>query len=266
MDVIRSASNPAIKRVRAVASGREAGCILLEGDRLVDEAVARRLPAELCLVAEGRPGRADELEARGLEVRRVQDDLLQRASDLVTSPGVLLVARAPGTVPVPAASTRGAAPLVVVASGIADPGNLGALARTAEAAGAVHLVVLGGASPWNPKALRGSMGSLLRLPVCVARDAGALRADLAAGGWRQVRAATREGADHTEFDWTGPLALWLASETGELPPEAADLEPVSIPMAGEVESLNVTAAAAVLLFAAGRTGDGPAPASDGGVE
>ena len=54
MDVIRSASNPAIKRARAVASGREADRILLEGDRLVDEAVARGLEVELCLVAEGR--------------------------------------------------------------------------------------------------------------------------------------------------------------------------------------------------------------------
>ena len=112
------------------------------------------------------------------------------------------------------------------------------------------MILLGGASPWNSKALRGSMGSLLRLPLVLSEDAQSVRAALARGGWRQVRAAARGGAPYDRFDWRAPLALWIASETGVLPDDARDVEAVTIPMAGPVESLNVTTAAAVLLFAA----------------
>ena len=73
---------------------------------------------------------------------------------------------------------------------------------------------------------------------------------------RQAIAATRGGEDPRAFDWTGPLALWITSETGALPPEAKDFEKLTIPMTGRAESLNVTVAAALLLFASGRAQDG----------
>ena len=62
------------------------------------------------------------------------------------------------------------------------------------------------------------------------------------------------GEAPAEFDWAGPIALWVASETGALPDSGQGLEPLTIPMTGEVESLNVTVAASLLLFAAGRGG------------
>jgi 23S rRNA (guanosine2251-2'-O)-methyltransferase len=94
------------------------------------------------------------------------------------------------------------------------------------------------------------MGSLLRLPIVSVHDPAELYADLERQGARQVRAATRGGARYDAFDWTPPVALWVASETGALPTAAERAAPVSIPMAGPVESLNVTVAAGVLLFAA----------------
>jgi 23S rRNA (guanosine2251-2'-O)-methyltransferase len=72
-------------------------------------------------------------------------------------------------------------------------------------------------------------------------------------GIRQITAATRGGRDLRRLDWSGPLALWIGSETGRLPAVCERFEGVSIPMAGSVESLNVTVAASLLLFAAGRT-------------
>ena len=72
-------------------------------------------------------------------------------------------------------------------------------------------------------------------------------------GFRQVRAATRGGAAPSEFDWSGRIALWVGSETGALPEDCAPFEQVTIPMKGAVESLNVTVAASLLLFAAGRS-------------
>lgn len=255
--VIRSAANPAVKRVRAVQAGREPGRVVLEGDRLVEEALAGGWSLELVLVADTRASLADELEARGLPVERVEAGLLARASELSTSPGLLAVAAAPVARPLAELAPAGD-DLLVVAAGVADPGNLGALSRSAEAAGARALVVLaGGARPWNGKALRGSMGSLLRLPVHLAEDAGELAQGLAAQGWRQVRAATRGGTPLARFDWSGPVALWIGAETGRLPDAARDLERVTIPMAGRAESLNVAAAAAVLLYAAGRAERAP---------
>ena len=145
----------------------------------------------------------------------------------------------------------------MVSAGVQDPGNLGAIARAAEAAGASGLVVTGGgARPFGAKALRGSMGSLLRVPVAVEADAGACARELKEAGWRQAIGRARGGTSHARFDWRGPLALWLAAESGDLPAEvqeeARGFEGVTIPMAGGVESLNVATAAAILCFAAGR--------------
>jgi TrmH family RNA methyltransferase len=253
MEAIRSAANPALKRVRAVAAGREHGVLLLEGERLVRDALEARLALELVLVAHDRRELCDELRDRGVEVRLVEAELLAPASRLTTPPGIIALAPEPPLRRIEDLDAEARA-LVVVVAGVQDPGNLGALARTAEAAGASGLVVLaGGASPWNPKALRGSMGSLLRLPLVRGGTAGEVARALTARGFRQVRAATRSGADPARFDWRGPLALWLSAETGELAREAAPLASITIPMAHGVESLNVAAAGAVLLFAAGRT-------------
>jgi TrmH family RNA methyltransferase len=252
--VIRSAANPLVKRVRAAAAGREDAALLLEGERLVADALRQGIAVELVLLSDDRADEARALERDGHAVRVVARELFARIGTLKTPSGVLALAREPAATPLAALRAESDA-LVAVAAGVQDPGNLGALARSAEAAGARALVHAGGCSPWSPRALRGSMGSLLRLTlVRQASPAEALRG-LAALGFRQVRAATRGGRDHRGFDWRGPLALWVSSETGALPDDVSAsplLEAVSIAMAPGVESLNVTAAAAVLLFAAGR--------------
>jgi len=253
---IRSRSNPLLKRVRAAAAGRGEDEILLEGDRLVDEALAAGLELTAVLVAEERAGRLAELARRGAPVRAVGGELLADVSALESSPGCLALARAPAARG-PEALPDAPDALVVVAAGLQDPGNLGALARTAEAAGVRALAVTaGGCRPWNPKALRGSMGSLLRLPVIELAPTQASVTALAGQGFRHVCARTRGGTPFERFDWSGRIALWLGGETGAFPGELARASEafagVSIPMAGAAESLNVTAAAAVLLFAAGR--------------
>jgi len=226
--------------------------MVLEGDRLIADALGAGISIETILVADDRESMAASWEAEGLPVRRVLADLLARTSGLTTSPGSIALAPRPTSKGVEELELTANA-LVLVAAGISDPGNLGALARSAEAAGAEALVVLaGGANPWSSKALRGSMGSLLRLPVLTGHDATELAAALTARGLRQVTAGTRGGAPFSDFDWSGPLALWMASEVGELPDATTAFESVTIPMAGQVESLNVGVAGALLLFAAER--------------
>lgn len=252
MPPIRSRDNAWIKRVSGVLAGRDRAELVLEGERLIEDALAAGVEFIAVLVAERREERARKLERRGLTVVRVADELLDRVSALTTPQGLLALVKTPRA----RAFTELHLPsdaLVLVVAGVADPGNLGALARSAEAAGAVLLcAVAGGASPWNEKALRGSMGSLLRLPVVSPASAESAASELAEHGFRQVRAATRDGLAPARFDWSGRIALWIGSETGALPSACEGFERVTIPMRRHVESLNVTVAASVLLFAAGR--------------
>lgn len=256
LSTIRSSANPSLKRVRAVLAGRERGLVALEGDRLIEDARLAGLRIDEILVAESRAERADAWEREGMDVRVVDDELLGKASSLVTSPGSIGVAERPRDRSLDELDLGGDT-LALVVAGVSDPGNLGALARAAEAAGVSAFVVTAdSASPWNAKALRGSMGSLLRLQVAVVSDPAEVAASLEANGVRQVAAGTRDGDDYRHFDWSAPIALWVTSETGEMPDAAAGFDAVTIPMRGEVESLNVAVAGALLLFEAAAADDG----------
>lgn len=247
--VIRSRTNDKLKRVGAALAGKEAS-LVLEGERLVSDALGAGLELDLLLVAESKSDWAESHADHACEVCLVEDQLLSRASAMKRGPGVLALAARPAPRDL-ADLPRGERSLILVVCGVADPGNLGALARSAEAAGASALVTLAGSvSPWNEKCLRGSMGSLLRVPVFEAPDAGAAAAALTHA--RSLVAATRGGSELSKVDWSGPIALWMGPETGDLPAACAEFEGVTIPMAGTVESLNVTVAASLLLFASGR--------------
>ncbi len=244
---IRSRSHPLLKRVRAVRANRGGDTVLLEGERLILDALRAVVELKALLM------RADvepiDLFCAHPELRRVEPGAFNSVSGLTTPPGWIALASAPQERPL-ASLEVGADTLLLGVSGLADPGNLGALARVAEAAGAAGLAIgPGGARPTNEKALRGSMGSLLRLPLFHLDDGEELRA----AGLRTVVAATRGGVDFRDLDWSGPRAVWVGSETG-----ASSLEPprdalrATIPMAGSVESLNATTAATLLLFEAAR--------------
>lgn len=253
---IRSRDNPELKRLKAAAAGREDSLIALEGERLVRDALSAGLPLECVFVGLRREALVLEFERAGARVRVVDDELLEAASALKSSQGVMALAAPPS--PRTLADTHlGPEALVLVVAGVADPGNLGALARSAEAAGAEALgIVAGGVSPWNPRVLRGAMGSLLRLPVLRWPAADEASEELVEHGFRQVCAATRGGRAPSQFDWSGRIALWLGAESGELPPVCATFERITIPMHAAVESLNVSVAGSLLLFAAGRVPGG----------
>jgi RNA methyltransferase, TrmH family len=260
--VIRSAQNAKVKRVRGAQAGKEAGVVVLEGERLVRDAVASGWAVELALIAEGAFELERVLERAGepglhgavaaetrAEVAFVDAELLARVSGLKSGARVVALAREPSLRALADLEITADA-LVLVIDGVQDPTNLGALVRSAEAAGACAIVhVAGGAAPFHPRALRGSMGSLLRMPVYCAVDRAAVVAGLASKGVRLVRPDTRGGTDWRALDWSGAVALWIG---GEVSAADVDAEGVTIAMTGAVESLNVTVAAALLMFAAGR--------------
>jgi TrmH family RNA methyltransferase len=152
------------------------------------------------------------------------------------------------------APDAGDAPLVVVVADLQDPGNVGAIVRVAEAGGATGVLVTGqSADPYGWKALRGSMGSALRLPILVSK--GAIPVEVLRQRHCRIVATTpRDGRSVFDTDLSGPLALLIGSEGPGLPADvvAAADERVSVPMAAPVESLNAAATAAVVIYEARR--------------
>ena len=145
-------------------------------------------------------------------------------------------------------------PLVVVLEAVEKPGNLGAIARTADGAGADALIV---ADPrcdlFNPNAIRASLGTLFALPLARA-TAAETRAWLLERGIRVVAARVDGAVPLAEADLRGPLAIVLGSEAAGLSETwtGGPIEAVRLPMLGVADSLNVSAAAAVLLYEARR--------------
>lgn len=265
LDVVRSRANPLARRLRDLKQRADAaqGLMLLEGPKLLDEAL--RSEVELLEVAwseraastPGLRALAAALRARGLEPRLVDDALAATLSETETSQGVLAIARRPCF----DAERLCAAPaplLLLLLLGVQNPGNLGALLRSAEAAGAHGALLCAGcADPFSWKALRGAMGSAFRLPHLTLRSLDEAVAWLRARGVRVVAAvapSSRGAVACFEADLRGPLALLLGNEGRGLDASALALADarVTIPLRGAVESLNVGVAAGVLLFEAAR--------------
>jgi TrmH family RNA methyltransferase len=260
---IRSRTNPHVRRARFLRDRGERGVAFVEGVRLLEEALRADVPIEetfVTLEAERRnPLLLDRLRARGVTVRILDEGLLSQLSELETSEGVVALARRP---PFDEAQVLAGIPLVVVLCGIQNPGNVGALLRTAEASGATGaLLTRGSADPFSWKALRGSMGSAFRLPHVFVADGWDAAERLKAKGVRLVGAARNAPHAYDALDWKGGTALFLGNEGAGLSDAILgrmDLV-VSVPMKDPVESLNVGAAAAVLLFEAARQRRGPPP-------
>jgi TrmH family RNA methyltransferase len=253
---ISSAKNPAIQRFRDAAAGKLEGVLLAEGVRLVREA----LDAELTVLeAAVSPRLSDEdlraeLQDRADSFLECSDDAFARLSALETPQGVAVLLQQPRVEETDLLG-KVLAPLIVVAAGVRDPGNLGSLLRTAEASGASGCITLkGGADPFRDKAVRGSMGSVFRLPVLHGLDAAAVVAFARRHSLHVVVADAGGNQTHTEADLRKPLLLVVGAEAAGVPDEllrAADAR-VRIPLRAPVESLNVAVAAGVLLFEAQR--------------
>lgn len=150
-----------------------------------------------------------------------------------------------------------AEPLLVVVEDAEKPGNLGAIARSADGAGATALIAATdqgpAADPWNPNAIRASVGTILGLPLAVAPTR-EIVAWLRERGIRAIAARVEAVTPYSEADLRGPLAIVLGSEARGLGDTwlADDVAGVRLPMLGQADSLNVAAAAAVLLYEARR--------------
>ena len=247
--------------MRQRTARRQEDRFVLEGAKLLEVALDAEASLEAVYHAPGALASrtaADLVErARegGARVFPLRDGVLERVTDTVT-PQPLCAVAATRDVPLPtllAAGEIARRPLVVCVD-VRDPGNLGAILRSADAAGTAGVLVCGESTDvYNPKVVRASAGAIFRVPLALAGDAGEALAAVGAAGLRRVGTLARGGEDYTLASLDPPLALVLGNEASGLgAPVAALLDgAVTIPMEGG-ESLNVAMAATVLCFEAAR--------------
>lgn len=255
---ITSRNNPAVKRFRALRDrGDDEGLCVLEGVKLVQEALDAGLEIKEAAMAVRLRATAhgtvvaERLAAAGAPLLEMADDVLAAVSDVEQDQGVVAVARR--RVFAEEALVQGT-PLLLVAADIQNPGNVGALLRTAEAAGATGAYLASCADAWSWKALRGSMGSTFRLPHRQVEEALPVLAGLRRRGVRIYATSSTRALAYDQADLRGPTAIVLGNEGAGLDKELARQADatLSIPMTGGAESLNVAVAAGILLFEAAR--------------
>ena len=255
-EIVTSAQNALLKEIRrAGARGaltRQGWC-LAEGPRLVSE--AERSGRAVHRVVGTRTALQDYRDR--LPCVELSKSLFRTLALTENPQGVLALVEPPVH---QEADLFAPPPLLLILDGVQDPGNAGTLARAAEAFGATGAVFLTGTvSPWNPKTLRASAGSLFRLPLRMGLGAGEALEILHRRGVT-VRATLPEGGRApADLDWRGPVALVIGSEgKGVSEPFRASAEAVHIPTRA-VESLNAAVAGAILLYEAARQRDGSRP-------
>lgn len=247
------------------ATRRSEGAYVVEGIKLVGEALAAGVPVEAVLVdaaaaaaPEPASGLGDLLEraaAAGVRVFELAPGVLERLAATVTPQPALAIVR---MTPTPLADLHPAGEpggMLLVCADVRDPGNLGTVLRSAEAAGARGVLCCDGSvDVYNPKCVRASAGSVFHVPIVAGGDPVEVLDELGRWGLRRLGTVATGGTPYDEADLAGAVALVLGNEAHGLPERVAGLldGEVTIPMVGRAESLNVGMAAAVLCFEAAR--------------
>jgi len=255
--LITSRQNPRIVAARRLAERkhrRQQGRFLVEGVKLLELALragARPRTVFVCYqeLAPDAAGLLEHLHAAGAELLPVSSAVMQALAEREAAEG--LVATFDLFEASPDELRFSGNDLVLVLDRLQDPGNLGTLIRTADAVGAAGVILLEPCvDAFDPKVVRGSMGSLFNLPLVRSGDPAGLFADLHSRGLRIVAAGAHRGVDWGEGLWQSGVALVLGNEARGL---STDVVPhidawARLPIAGQAESLNVAVAGGVLMY------------------
>jgi RNA methyltransferase, TrmH family len=255
---VTSRNNALVKRFRDVAwEGRIDDTVLLDGAHLLDEALRSAVTLEVAAFSDEAAVRhatlVDECERSGARVVTLPASLANTISPVRNGSGVMALAR----ITMPELETVIAThppQLLLVLDSVQDPGNVGAIIRTAEACGGSAVIAgAGTADPFGWKALRGSMGSAFRLPIAAA-DASIVLQKIRRARIRTFAMVPRGGVPLHRANLAAPSAILLGGEGAGLSHELTDSvdEQLTIEMRSPVESLNVSVAAALVLYEASR--------------
>jgi len=255
---VASCQNSRVRELRRLfheAAPSEKGEVAIEGIRLVEEAIRSSLRLETVFFSQSARERARKLLPQlsaHTEVLLLTDEVFASAVPTDTPQGVAALVRVKtfeidgAFLPAPA--------LVVISAGLQDPGNLGTIARSAEAFGATG-ILLGErtVSQWNWKAVRASAGSMLRVPMVKVGLVPAVQ-EVKERGVRVLATSSHKGTLISQVDLRGPVALLVGNEgsglTKDLLAQADEI--VAIPQSERVESLNAGIAASIILYEAAR--------------
>jgi len=255
--MITSNQNPKIQQIRKLIAQKkerdESGCYVLEGVRLIEEAMRKKENCRLLLYTDPLSPRSEALVRsfvdQGVEAEEIAAQLMKTISDTESPQGVLAVME----------MTKPILPVkldfIIILDAIRDPGNLGTMIRTAAAA-AVDVLILapGCADPYSPKVLRSAMGTHFMIPV-VQMDWDEIAAKIKTIPDLQILASMMDnGKSCWDYDLCKPTALIIGSEANGISRTAQDISDgnIFIPMPGNIESLNAVMAASILIFEAVR--------------
>jgi TrmH family RNA methyltransferase len=260
--IITSPANQRVKALTALRRRRareESGVTLVEGFEELSLALeAGVVPQavyycpELMLDAPGREPLVAELAARGTEVIRLGRSAFEKAAYREGPDGFLAVVSA--VTRRCAGLQAGPSALTLLCQGVEKPGNLGAMLRTADAAGVEAVIAADPVTDWgNPNLVRASKGTVFSVPVASDTTAASV-SWLAARGIALVATTPDTDLDYTDVDYTGPVAIAVGAEKHGLTDEVLEAAAyrVRIPMAGRANSLNVATSAAIVIYEAVR--------------
>ena len=253
---LTSRQHPIVKRFRQLAARRsDEKSILLDGEHLIAEAIAGGLRLDTVLIDGRRTAVAARARQAGATIYETTTAVIAAASPVRTSSGIVAIAEwSPAACAAGLGTVAGTAPLAVGLIDVQDPGNVGSVVRAAHALGATSVLALDRtADPAGWKALRGAMGSTFHMPVarCSSRDA---VAEARRRGLTVAAAVANAGSPIDRADLRTPLLLLLGNEGAGLSADLvaeADLQ-LTIPMREGVDSLNVAATAALMIYEARR--------------
>jgi TrmH family RNA methyltransferase len=258
--MITSLQNTRVKdaiRLRNARHRQRHGRIIIDGMRELSRAIqsgVRMIEIFICnslLTCEESHSILKTLETCGGEILAVSETVFQKMAFGSRAEGVLGVAEMPHTtlqdIKLPKINS-----IVAVLEGVEKPGNIGAVLRSADAAGVSALILSDARTDlYNPNAIRASLGTIFTVPVCEATSEETI-AWLRENKISIVAARVNGSVPYTEIDYRGPTAIVLGSEADGLSSAwtAADIKAIRLPMLGIADSLNVSAAAAIIFYEA----------------
>jgi TrmH family RNA methyltransferase len=258
---LTGSGNPVIKEVRSLrnrSAREEKGLYFIEGYRFVAEALKASadiiyiIVSETFLAGHGKEDLTGMVEQSSIRCYVVPDHMFESISDTKNPQGILAVLRLDRKKPGEAGFGNG---MLVIMDMVMDPGNMGTIIRTADAAGCAGIIVTDGCvDVFNPKVLRSTMGSIFHIPVYHCGSVEETLKKVKESGFLILASHLEGSTGIFDVDLTGNIALVIGNEAGgisEAAVQSADLL-VKIPMEGGAESLNVSVAAGIMMFEAVR--------------